>query len=242
MNSITFDEKTYQVDQEEFLLDPDQWDETFAQGMAERLGMKVLLERHWRILRFIRSIYKEMLRRPTASEICNSFDMTFQTLLKLFPTGYRRGACKLAGMTASKGAGSLVKTNKVEPVSPDEPLHEQTYRVDVDGYLVDPAEWDGGFAMHKARELGMAGVLTKQHWQIIRFLRDRFLSEDEIPTIYETCDDAGIDLEDFKSLFPDGYHRGAVKIAGLRANSINTHTPRREGKDERTTVFFHSEC
>ena len=61
----------------------------------------------------------------------------------------------------------------------------------------------------------MPGPLTEKHWKIIYYLRARFAKTGKIPTIYETCGDNGIDIEEFGELFPDGYHRGAVKIAGL---------------------------
>ena len=58
--------------------------------------------------------------------------------------------------------------------------------------------------------------LTDKHWQVINFLRQSFEKNKAVPTIYETCEACGIDLEELEELFPDGYHRGAVKIAGLR--------------------------
>jgi tRNA 2-thiouridine synthesizing protein E len=60
------------------------------------------------------------------------------------------------------------------------------------------------------------GKLTDKHWQIIRFLREYYEKNDEIPTVYETCEANQINIEELDQLFPDGYHRGAVKIAGLR--------------------------
>jgi tRNA 2-thiouridine synthesizing protein E len=60
------------------------------------------------------------------------------------------------------------------------------------------------------------GKLTDKHWQIIRFLREYYEKNEEIPTVYETCEANQINIEELDQLFPDGYHRGAVKIAGLR--------------------------
>lgn len=37
-----------------------------------------------------------------------------------------------------------------------------------------------------------------------------------VPTVYVTCEDTGVELDLLERLFPDGYHRGLVKIAGLR--------------------------
>ncbi len=58
--------------------------------------------------------------------------------------------------------------------------------------------------------------LTDRHWQVIRFLRQSHEKNNLVPTVYETCEANKMDLEELERLFPDGYHRGAVKIAGLR--------------------------
>jgi tRNA 2-thiouridine synthesizing protein E len=58
--------------------------------------------------------------------------------------------------------------------------------------------------------------LTDDHWRVINFLRKRFEETGTVPTVYETCEENRIELENLESLFPDGYHRGAVKVSGLR--------------------------
>ena len=60
-----------------------------------------------------------------------------------------------------------------------------------------------------------AEKLTDRHWQIIRYLRSRFERTGAVPTVYETCTANDIELDELERLFPDGYHRGAVKVAGL---------------------------
>ncbi len=96
-------------------------------------------------------------------------------------------------------------------------LEKKVYRVDAYGFLVDPSEWDEDFAINKSEELKMPKGLTDEHWRIVRFLRGRFEQTGSVPTVYETCADNEIEIEDLERLFPDGYHRGAVKISGLRA-------------------------
>jgi tRNA 2-thiouridine synthesizing protein E len=71
--------------------------------------------------------------------------------------------------------------------------------------------------MHRAMEMKIpGGQLTEQHWQVIYFLRDTFKKEKKIPNIYDTCENCNLEFDRYETLFPDGYHRGAVKIAGLR--------------------------
>jgi len=58
--------------------------------------------------------------------------------------------------------------------------------------------------------------LTQKHWSIIRFLREQFQKTGAVPTVHQTCEAFKIEIEELGELFPDGYNRGAVKIAGLR--------------------------
>jgi tRNA 2-thiouridine synthesizing protein E len=97
------------------------------------------------------------------------------------------------------------------------PLGERTYHVDIRGFLVDHSEWDEEYAVYKSQEMKMPQGLTEEHWKIIAFLRKRFEKDGKVPTVYETCEANQMDIEALERLFPDGYHRGAVKIAGLRA-------------------------
>jgi len=87
--------------------------------------------------------------------------------------------------------------------------------VDLFGSLVDFTEWDEDYAARRAWEMNMKTGLTDMHWQVILFLRDSYAKNNKIPTIYECCNAAEIDFDEFAELFPTGYHRGAVKIAGL---------------------------
>jgi tRNA 2-thiouridine synthesizing protein E len=96
-------------------------------------------------------------------------------------------------------------------------LAEKVYRVDIRGFLVDPSEWDEGYAALRYLEMKMPGSLTDKHWRVIRFLRKKYQENGTVPTVYETCEANQLEIEDLERLFPDGYHRGAVKIAGLEA-------------------------
>ena len=93
--------------------------------------------------------------------------------------------------------------------------YNKTYEVDVRGFLVNPDQWDEYYAAYRAYEMKI-GKLTDGHWKIIRFLRNSYEKSGKIPAIYDTCKENQIDIEQLERLFPDGYHRGAVKIAGLR--------------------------
>jgi tRNA 2-thiouridine synthesizing protein E len=216
MKALTFGNKGYQVDTEEFLSDFKEWDENFARGMASKVGIiSGLSEDHWKIIYFIRDTFKQTGKCPLVYETCRMKRLHLQELKKLFPAGYLRGACKLAGITYREGYLDQSWVEDFAERVTSGAREEKTYLINIRGFLMNPADWDRKFALFKAYEMKMP-KLTDKHWQIINFLRKSFEKNNIVPTLYETCEANGIGLEELEKLFPDGYHRGAVKIAGLR--------------------------
>jgi tRNA 2-thiouridine synthesizing protein E len=198
--------KIYEVDSMNFLTNSDDWDENFAEGLAPHLGIPLgLTKEHWEVIKMIRRVYLEEGDFPNIYETCSACGFRIPEIRQLFPTGYWRGACKLAGVSSWGG--------HLDPVLPC----NKTYKIDVRGFLVNPDDWDEYFAVCKADELKIReGKLSDRHWEIIKFLRKSYKQNNEVPTIYETCKANQIDLTELEFLFPEGYHRGAVKLAGLR--------------------------
>ena len=89
------------------------------------------------------------------------------------------------------------------------------------GYLLDPEEWDDDVAEHLARLEEI--TLTDDHWKVIRFVRayyqDHGMSPEVRRVIRFLVDDMGRQdaaKKHLAKLFPYGYAKQAVKIAGLK--------------------------
>jgi TusE/DsrC/DsvC family sulfur relay protein len=209
--------KAYELDADGFLLNPKKWDPDLAEGLALDHGIQSGLTReHYDVIHFIRRELDSTGKCPNLFETCRANNLRRNELKRLFPTGYMRGACKLAGVSYKE---AYLGADYMEHSAKD--LHavatRQEYRVDVRGFLVDPDEWDEHYAAHRAADMKMpGGKLTLLHWRIIRYLRATYYKTGKIPTVTETCEANDLDIDEFEQLFPDGYHRGAVKIAGLR--------------------------
>jgi tRNA 2-thiouridine synthesizing protein E len=203
-----------EVDEHGYLVRPSEWDEAYVKKHAAAVGIVTeLTDDHWRVIRFIRNAFEQLGKVPLVYVTCVNNRLRLGDLRRLFPAGYHRGACRLAGVSYRTGYYSQwVDREQLVPA----PRSAKVYRIDGLGFLVDPGDWDEGYALNKASELKMPEGLTEAHWKVIRYLRDAYARTRELPNVYAACEDNGLEIEDLQRLFPDGYHRGAVKLAGLR--------------------------
>lgn len=104
----TFNGKTYGIDSPGFLVGFEQWDEDFAKGMVSSIGITTgLSERHWEVIRFIRNFFRERGYCPLVYQTCRGCYLRLSDLKRLFPSGYYRGACRLAGISYRHGSFSF---------------------------------------------------------------------------------------------------------------------------------------
>jgi len=215
MEEFIFNEKVYKIDFQGFLINHELWDENFALGMADKLRIPDgLTEKHWEVIKYIRDSFLKYNFCPNIYRTGKELNMKISDFKALFPTGYQRGACLLAGITYSDGYLTYHYIDKIYSKPPFD--KKKVYRIDIYGFLVEPEDWDENFAVLRSEELKMPELLTDKHWEVIYFIRDRFKKTRTIPNVYETCEYNELELEQLEHLFPDGYHRGAVKLAGLR--------------------------
>jgi tRNA 2-thiouridine synthesizing protein E len=216
MKNFIHKSRKYKVDDHGYLIDPNEWDENFAEGMAPKVRITGgLTMDHWKVIHFIRNAFEKMNVCPLVYVACRQNSLGLGDLNRLFPTGYHRGACKLAGISYRQGYFQKYRMEGNLPqIEADYKL--KIYRIDAQGFLVDPSEWDENFALNKAFEMKMPELLHDKHWKIISYLREKYAKARAVPTFFQACEDNGISIDDFIKLFPDGYHRGAVKLAGLR--------------------------
>ena len=92
-------------------------------------------------------------------------------------------------------------------------------RIDEEGYLVEPSEWDKALAEHFAQAENIQ--LTDEHWDVIDFMRKYYEDHQVAPDarfvityLAATFHDAA--RKELFRLFPYGYVQQACKIAGMK--------------------------
>ncbi|UCC79530.1 MAG: TusE/DsrC/DsvC family sulfur relay protein [Candidatus Zixiibacteriota bacterium] len=210
-NEVSFKGKKYKLDRHGFLDPPDQWDEDFAEGIAGKLGIHGgLTEDHWSFIRYLRNKFIKEKTVPVVVAACADNKLRLSRLRALFPTGYHRGACKIAGINFEFMRDVNIWLT-FESIPPQETEHE----VDELGFLKDFEKWNERFTHWVVRNWDLPDGVTEEHWKIIHYLRDFYRENMNIPTVYELCKSNDIGLGRLGELFPRGYRRGACRAAGL---------------------------
>jgi tRNA 2-thiouridine synthesizing protein E len=103
MAVITLAGKEFEVDEDGFVQDPEQWNDTVAKALAEQEGIQELTDEHWKVIRFLREYYLKFGVAPMIRKLTKETGMPLKHIYELFPTGPAKGACKLAGLPKPTG-------------------------------------------------------------------------------------------------------------------------------------------
>ncbi len=89
------------VDEEGYLIEPNDWNETVACLLAQQENI-ALTEDHWSAIRFMREHYANHQVTPDVRFVIRHLSETLgsdrNAVFRLFPYGYVKQACKIAGM------------------------------------------------------------------------------------------------------------------------------------------------
>ena len=101
---LTTGGKPVPVDDEGYLIDPVDWNEDVAEELARQERI-VLSDEHWAVIRFMREYYERRQIAPDARHVIKYLagyrggsSGGRNDLFRLFPYGYVKQACRIAGM------------------------------------------------------------------------------------------------------------------------------------------------
>jgi tRNA 2-thiouridine synthesizing protein E len=91
-----------EIDAEGYLVDPNTWSETLAREFASQENI-VLAEDHWDVIWFMRAYFDEHQVAPDARFVIKHLmqrlgPLSRNRLFELFPYGYVKQTCRIAGM------------------------------------------------------------------------------------------------------------------------------------------------
>jgi len=109
MPTIDVDGKSYEVDEEGYLMDWQEWSEGVAGVMAKEDGLD-LTEEHWNVIRFLRDYFDKYQIAPMIKILTKELAKTYgkekgntKYLYELYPAGPAKQACRYAGLPKPTG-------------------------------------------------------------------------------------------------------------------------------------------
>lgn len=107
--SFEINSKTYETDEEGYLLNLAEWTKEAAEHMAEEEKVP-LTDNHWEVIDFLREYYNEYQIAPAVRVLTKAIGKKFgaekgnsKYLYDLFPYGPAKQACKIAGLPKPTG-------------------------------------------------------------------------------------------------------------------------------------------
>jgi dissimilatory sulfite reductase related protein len=107
--SFEINGKTYETDEEGYLLNLAEWTKDAAEHMAEEEKVP-LTDNHWEVINFLREYYNEYQIAPAVRVLTKAIGKKFgvekgnsKYLYDLFPYGPAKQACKIAGLPKPTG-------------------------------------------------------------------------------------------------------------------------------------------
>lgn len=110
---IEVENKRSETDEEGYLLNPENWDECFAEAVAKCEGIDLSVT-HWGLINYFRTFYEDHMRHPTMHELVLTLGKHHgrrfeeakkyrEFLYELFPQGPVPMLCRLAGLPKPVG-------------------------------------------------------------------------------------------------------------------------------------------
>jgi TusE/DsrC/DsvC family sulfur relay protein len=93
---------TVDFDEEGYLVNPDDWTRALGEAIAKALEIE-LTDRHWAVIDFARSDFKENGEPPTLRRITEQTGISMREIYRLFPDGPAKLAANIAGLKKPTG-------------------------------------------------------------------------------------------------------------------------------------------
>jgi tRNA 2-thiouridine synthesizing protein E len=109
MATIEVDGKNFEVDEDGYLQDWQEWNENVAKKMSKDDGLE-LTDSHWEIIKFLREYFEKYQIAPMIKILTKEIGKTMgpdkgntKYLYELYPAGPAKQACRYAGLPKPTG-------------------------------------------------------------------------------------------------------------------------------------------
>ncbi|HHU86086.1 MAG: TusE/DsrC/DsvC family sulfur relay protein [Pelotomaculaceae bacterium] len=103
MNYLHVNGREIELDEDGFIIDPEEWTEEVARVFAANEGISDLTDEHWKIINYLHEYYAENQIAPMIRKLCKDTGFSLKRIYELFPSGPAKGACRIAGLPKPTG-------------------------------------------------------------------------------------------------------------------------------------------
>ena len=107
--TLVMDDKTYETDEEGYLVNLSDWSEDVANHIAKEENIE-MTDNHWEVINFLREYYNEYQIAPAVRVLTKAIGKKLgadkgnsKYLYELYPYGPAKQACKYAGLPKPTG-------------------------------------------------------------------------------------------------------------------------------------------
>ncbi|HET6421385.1 MAG TPA: TusE/DsrC/DsvC family sulfur relay protein [Geobacteraceae bacterium] len=105
MPVLKVDGREIELNEEGFLLHPEEWSEDVARAIGARENVMELSDAHWKVILYLRDYYQHFRISPMLRKMSKDTGISLKEIETLFPGRTAKLACKMAGLP--KPAGCL---------------------------------------------------------------------------------------------------------------------------------------
>ena len=103
MDTLILAGQSVEVNEEGFMVNPNDWSKEIAVEIAKQEGIDELTPAHWKVIEFCRQSAAESGSAPTLRQITNGAGVTTKELFTLFPKGPAKKVAKISGLGKPEG-------------------------------------------------------------------------------------------------------------------------------------------
>lgn len=103
METLVLAGQSVEVNEEGFMVNPDDWTKDIAVEIAKQEGIEELTPAHWKVIEFCRQSATDSGSAPTLRQITNGAGVSTKELFSLFPKGPAKKVAKISGLGKPEG-------------------------------------------------------------------------------------------------------------------------------------------
>lgn len=103
MAEVSFKGKTFDIDEDGFLANFEDWGPEWIEYVQESDGIHEITDDHHKIISFLQEYYKKNGIAPMVRILSKNTGFKLKEIYDLFPAGPGKGACRMAGLPKPTG-------------------------------------------------------------------------------------------------------------------------------------------